>query len=149
LEHISELPERVRIAVRNQGGGAENHTFFWNCMKSYNEHEAHAPAGALAQAIDKQFGSFEKFKEQFGAAAQGRFGSGWVWLVYKNHILSIISTANQDSPVLEGYEPLLGLDVWEHAYYLQYQNRRSTYVEGWWKLVNWEFVTSRYTHAIK
>lgn len=149
LEHSTELPERVRVAVRNHGGGVENHTFFWNCMKPYSEVEAQGPVGPLAKALEKTFGSFEAFKEQFNAAALSRFGSGWAWLVYKNGTLSIVSTANQDSPVLEGYEPLLGLDVWEHAYYLQYQNRRTSYVENWWKLVNWPFVATCYAHAIK
>jgi Fe-Mn family superoxide dismutase len=139
LSNLDSIPEDIRTAVRNNGGGNANHTLFWQCMTPDSNK---APSGELAQSIDLQFGSFESFKEKFGAAAKTRFGSGWAWLVFDadKKELQIVSTANQDSPVMQGLHPLLGLDVWEHAYYLHYQNRRPDYVEQWWNIVNWEFV---------
>lgn len=137
LKNIDSLPEEIRTAVRNNGGGHHNHSLFWECMQ---------PGGAkepLGDAINKTFGSFEAFKEKFSEAAMGRFGSGWAWLVKDGDKLDIYSTANQDSPLIEGKLPVLGLDVWEHAYYLKYQNRRPEYVEAWWNVVNWNIVAKR------
>lgn len=142
LQRIAEVPEDICIAVRNNGGGHANHTLFWQCMKP---HGGGQPSGDLADALDQQFGSFEKFKEQFSSAAKTRFGSGWAWLVFDAHKqLKIISTANQDSPLMDGFIPILGLDVWEHAYYLHYQNKRPDYIEQWWNVVNWDFVEQQY-----
>jgi superoxide dismutase, Fe-Mn family len=135
------VPESVRTAVRNNGGGHSNHSLFWKIMSPEGGGE---PAGELAQAINSTFGSFANFKEQFTAAATGRFGSGWAWLVRANgNKLEIYSTANQDSPLMEGRTPILGLDVWEHAYYLKYQNRRADYIKAWWNVVNWTEVANR------
>ena len=135
------VPEAVRTAVRNNGGGHANHSLFWQIMSANGGGE---PAGELAQAINSTFGSFANFKEKFAAAAVGRFGSGWAWLVRgADSKLDIYSTANQDSPLMEGKTPLLGLDVWEHAYYLKYQNRRPDYVSAWWNIVNWAEVSKR------
>ncbi len=129
------VPEAARTAVRNNGGGHSNHSLFWTIMSPKGGGE---PTGELAQAINSTFGSFANFKEKFSAAAMGRFGSGWAWLVRgAGDKLDIYSTANQDSPLMEGKIPVLGLDVWEHAYYLKYQNRRADYVGAWWNLVNW------------
>jgi superoxide dismutase, Fe-Mn family len=141
---ISRIPEAVRTAARNNGGGHWNHTLFWQLMGPKAGGE---PAGALADAIRRGFGDFAKFKEQFGAAAAARFGSGWVWLVRDGDKLTITSTPNQDNPLMDGRparDILLGLDVWEHAYYLKYQNRRPDYVAAWWNVVSWPAVAKRY-----
>jgi Fe-Mn family superoxide dismutase len=137
------VPEKIRTAVRNHGGGHINHSLFWEIMGPKAGGE---PRGKLAEAINQTFGSFEKFKEQFTEAALGRFGSGWAWLVLTpEKKLEVYSTANQDSPLMEGKIPILGLDVWEHAYYLKYQYRRADYVQAWWNVVNWAAVEKRFT----
>lgn len=142
LQRINEVPEDIRTAVRNHGGGHANHTFFWQCM---TPNAPKAPEGALLAAITKAFGSYDEFKKQFNAAAVSVFGSGWAWLVMDAHKnLKVIATPNQDSPISQGLIPLLGLDVWEHAYYLKYQNRRPEYIDGWWNVVNWKFVEQNY-----
>ncbi|MGL5721578.1 MAG: superoxide dismutase [Brevinema sp.] len=141
LKGFNSLPDAVKPAVRNNGGGHHNHTFFWKSLKVNNGAK---PSGALAAAIDKEFGSFEKFQEAFETAAKTRFGSGWAWLVKKDGKLSVISTANQDSPLMDGYIPVLGLDVWEHAYYLNYQNRRPDYVKAFWNVINWDQILTNY-----
>jgi superoxide dismutase, Fe-Mn family len=140
LRGIQQVPEAIRTAVRNHGGGHANHTLFWQVMAPGAGGQ---PTGRLAEAIASAFGGFDAFKEQFGAAAAGRFGSGWAWLVVKNGKLAVESTANQDSPLMEGKTPILGLDVWEHAYYLHYQNRRPDYVAAWWNVVHWDEVARR------
>ena len=141
LKDLSAVPEKVRTAVRNNAGGHWNHSLFWTIMAPNGGGE---PAGDLANAIKKSFGDFSKFKEQFNAAASGRFGSGWAWLVAdRSGNLSIESTPNQDNPVMDGRHPLLGVDVWEHAYYLKYQNRRADYLSAWWNTVNWPEVVKR------
>ena len=138
LTGLDKIPEAIRTAVRNNGGGHFNHSLFWELMTPGGARE---PDGALAQAITKAFGGVAQFKEQFGKAAMGRFGSGWAWLVAgKNGGLEIVSTANQDNPISEGKRPILGCDVWEHAYYLKYQNRRADYLTAWWNVVNWTIV---------
>jgi superoxide dismutase, Fe-Mn family len=136
------VPENIRTAVRNNGGGHINHSMFWQIMKA---HGGGAPIGHVAQAIQGVFGSLDAFKEKFNNAGATRFGSGWAWLV-RDHAgkLDILSTANQDSPVMEGKYPVMGLDVWEHAYYLKYQNRRPDYIAAWWNVVNWEEVEKRF-----
>ncbi len=140
-DNCAAVPESIRTAVRNNGGGHANHTLFWQIMAPKAGGE---PKGEVAQAIANTFGSFAGFKEKFTAAAIGRFGSGWAWLtVDGSGRLEVYSTANQDSPLMEGKTPILGLDVWEHAYYLKYQNRRPEYVEAWWNVVNWEEVGRR------
>ncbi len=137
------VPEQIRTAVRNHGGGHINHSFFWEIMGPKAGGE---PRGKIAEAIAQTFGSFEKFKEKFSEAALGRFGSGWAWLVLTpEKKLEVYSTANQDSPLMEGKIPLLGIDVWEHAYYLKYQYRRGEYVQAWWNVVNWDAVEKRFT----
>jgi Fe-Mn family superoxide dismutase len=141
LANLNDLPEGVRTAVRNNGGGHANHTLFWTIMSPNGGGE---PSGSLAQAINSEFGNVTTFKEQFAAAATGRFGSGWAWLVVDNGKLSIMSTPNQDSPLSQGLTPILGLDVWEHAYYLKYQNRRADYISAWWNVVNWTGVAELY-----
>ena len=138
---INEVPEVVRTAVRNNGGGHWNHSLFWQTMAPNAGGE---PTGALAEAITTAFGSFATFKEQFQAAGIGRFGSGWAWLVSTNGVLSIMSTPNQDNPLMEGKHALLGCDVWEHAYYLKYQNRRADYLAAYWSVVNWAEVAKRF-----
>jgi superoxide dismutase, Fe-Mn family len=144
LKSLDKVDESIRKAVRNNGGGDYNHTLFWQMMKPKGGGE---PAGDLAKAIAKTFGSFAAFKEKFSKEAGGVFGSGWAWLVTSGKGLEIDSTPNQDSPVSEGKVPLLGLDVWEHAYYLKRQNRRPEYVEAWWNVVNWDFVSERFAKA--
>jgi Fe-Mn family superoxide dismutase len=145
MRNINQVPEDIRTAVRNNGGGHANHSLFWQIMSPNGGGQ---PSGALADAINSAFGSFDNFKTQFAQAAAGRFGSGWAWLVADNSgNLSITSTPNQDSPLMEGKTPLLGLDVWEHAYYLKYQNRRPDYVAAWWNVVNWPEVAKRYQAA--
>lgn len=142
LQNLDSLPEGIRTAVRNNGGGYLNHNLFWQIMGPNAEGR---PAGELAAAIDSAFGSFEDFKSKFKTAATGRFGSGWAWLVVEpGGGLSITSTPNQDTPVMEGKHPILGLDVWEHAYYLNYQNRRPDYVDAWWNVINWANVAELY-----
>ena len=144
LRGIGTVPEAIRTAVRNNGGGHANHTLFWQVMAPKGGGK---PSGKLADAITKTFGGFDTFKEQFTAAATGRFGSGWAWLILLNGKLSIESTANQDSPIMEGKTPILGLDVWEHAYYLKYQNRRPDYIKAWWNVINWPEVARRFDAA--
>jgi Fe-Mn family superoxide dismutase len=141
VKNLTAVPEKVRTAVRNQGGGHFNHSLFWQMMKKNGGGE---PSAELAKAIDKNFGSFSAFKEQFTKAAVGQFGSGWAWLVRDGGALKIVPTANQDSPLSDGKTPLLGIDVWEHAYYLKYQNRRPDYVTAWFNVVNWDFVSQRF-----
>ncbi|MDE3179703.1 MAG: superoxide dismutase [Acidobacteriota bacterium] len=136
------VPENIRTAVRNNGGGHANHSMFWQIMVPK---AGESPSGKLADAIKGAFGSFDAFKEKFGAAAGSRFGSGWAWLVKGSSGLEIISTANQDNPLMDGKFPVIGLDVWEHAYYLKYQNRRPEYVAAWWNLVNWPEAEKRFT----
>jgi Fe-Mn family superoxide dismutase len=145
LRGINAVPEKIRTAVRNNGGGHANHSLFWEIMTPGGPSE---PSGALADAITKAFGGFAAFKEQFGKAASGRFGSGWAWLVQDaKGGLAIESTANQDSPLMDGKTPLVGLDVWEHAYYLKYQNRRPDYIAAWWNVLNWAEAGKRYKSA--
>jgi superoxide dismutase, Fe-Mn family len=146
---IASVPESIRGPVRNNGGGHWNHSFFWKLMKPNAEGK---PVGKLAEAITKDFGSFEAFQEKFAAAAAGRFGSGWAWLCVKDGKLAICSTANQDNPLMGetagcGGTPVLGLDVWEHAYYLNYQNRRPDYVKAWWNVVNWAQAEANFAAA--
>ena len=137
--NCAAVPENIRTAVRNNGGGHSNHSLFWQAMGPGKGGE---PGGSLGEAIKNMFGGLAQFQEQFAAAAVGRFGSGWAWLLKD---LEIISTPNQDSPLMEGKIPILGLDVWEHAYYLRYQNRRPEYVKNWWNVVNWEAVEQRFS----
>ncbi|MFW5684267.1 MAG: superoxide dismutase [Spirochaetota bacterium] len=145
LAKLGELPDDIRTAVRNNGGGHANHALFWEVL---SPNGGGSPGGSLAQGIDKAFGSFNDFKEQFSAAAAGRFGSGWAWLVVKKGgDLAVYSTANQDSPVTEGDTPILGLDVWEHAYYLKYQNLRPEYIKAFYNLVNWDAVQKMFNAA--
>jgi superoxide dismutase, Fe-Mn family len=144
LKDLSSLPEDIRTAVRNNAGGHANHSFFWQIM---GPDAGGAPDGDLASAIDDAFGSFDSFKDEMKAAGVNRFGSGWSWLVHDGSGLAVVSTANQDSPVSDGQTPLLGVDVWEHAYYLKYQNRRPDYIDAWWNVVNWDQVASRFSAA--
>ncbi len=147
LRNLPSVPEDIREAVRNNGGGHLNHSMFWTLMKPGGGGE---PTGALAEAIAKAFGSFANFKDLFTKAAMGRFGSGWAWLSMTAFgKLVVHSTPNQDNPVMEGLIPLLGLDVWEHAYYLKYQNRRADYVQAWWNVVNWDQVAANYAKALE
>jgi Fe-Mn family superoxide dismutase len=141
LKGINTVPEDIRTAVRNNGGGHANHTLFWELM---SPGKGGTPSGALAEAITSSFTSFDSFKEQFAKAAVGRFGSGWAWLIDAGGKLVIESSANQDSPLMEGKKALVGLDVWEHAYYLKYQNRRPDYITAWWNVVNWDTVAKRF-----
>jgi Fe-Mn family superoxide dismutase len=141
MRGINSVPESVRTAVRNNGGGHWNHSLFWQIMAPGKGGE---PSGKLADAVRSAFGDFRKFKEQFAAAAAGRFGSGWAWLINDGGKLSITSTPNQDNPLMEGKNAILGLDVWEHAYYLKYQNKRPDYVAAWWNVVNWDAVAERF-----
>ena len=135
------VPENIRTAVRNNGGGHINHSMFWKIM---GPHAGGAPVGKVAQAIVGSFGSFDTFKEKFNAAGVGRFGSGWAWLLKTASGVEIISTPNQDSPIMEGKNPVFGCDVWEHAYYLKYQNRRPDYLAAWWNVVNWKEIENRF-----
>lgn len=146
LRGINTIPEAIRTTVRNNGGGHANHSLFWTIMKPQG---GGVPSGELAEAINATFGSFEAFKEKFSAEAAGRFGSGWAWLVVdENGKLQVYSTPNQDSPYMQGHTPILGLDVWEHAYYLKYQNRRPEYIQNWWNVVNWDQVAQYYKEAL-
>jgi len=140
LRGINTVPEDVRVAVRNNGGGHVNHAMFWQVM---GPNGGGAPVGAIADAIKGSFGTFDTFKEQVGKAAVGRFGSGWVWVIDQGGKLIVESTANQDSPLMEGKKVVFGIDVWEHAYYLKYQNRRPDYIGAWWNVVNWTEVNNR------
>jgi Fe-Mn family superoxide dismutase len=141
LRGVNSLPDDIKTAVRNNGGGHANHTMFWEIM---GPGKGGNPSGAIAEAIKSGFGSFDAFKEQMNKAGAGRFGSGWVWLIDAGGKLAIESTANQDSPIMEGKKPILGIDVWEHAYYLKYQNRRPDYLNAWWNVVNWDAVNKRF-----
>lgn len=141
LTDLHSVPDEVRPVVRNHGGGTWNHDFFWSSMTPA---AGGAPNGELIQAIDQSFGGQDEFKAEFEKASNGRFGSGWAWLVKGKTRLEIISTPNQDNPINDGLIPILGLDVWEHAYYLKYQNRRAEYVKAWWNVVNWDEVSRRY-----
>jgi superoxide dismutase, Fe-Mn family len=144
ISNLDAVPEAARTAVRNNGGGHANHSLFWQVISPNGGGE---PTGELAEAINAKFGGFEGFKEEFAKAATTRFGSGWAWLALSNGELEVTSTPNQDSPLMEGKTPLLGLDVWEHAYYLNYQNRRPEYIGAFWNVVNWEEVNNRYNAA--
>ncbi|WP_099352255.1 superoxide dismutase SodA [Fredinandcohnia onubensis] len=144
VSNLDAVPEDIRTAVRNNGGGHANHSLFWTILSPNGGGE---PTGELADAINSKFGSLEAFKDQFTKAATTRFGSGWAWLVVNNGELEVTSTPNQDSPLMEGKTPILGLDVWEHAYYLNYQNRRPDYISAFFNVVNWEEVANRYNSA--
>jgi Fe-Mn family superoxide dismutase len=144
LRNVSSLPEAVRTPIRNNGGGHWNHSMFWQIMAAKAGGE---PGGKLGQAITSTFGDFAKFREQFSAAGVGRFGSGWAWLINTGGKLSITSTPNQDNPLMEGQKAIMGLDVWEHAYYLKYQNRRPDYISAWWNVVNWKEIEKRFAAA--
>lgn len=144
LTALDKVPENIRTAVRNNGGGHANHSLFWKVMKKGGSGE---PKGDLAQAIKSAFGSLADFRAKFSQAAIGRFGSGWAWLFLKDGKLVVDSTSNQNTPLMDGGKPILGLDVWEHAYYLKYQNRRPEYVEAWWNVVNWDQVAENYAQA--
>ena len=146
LAQLSKVPDATRTAVRNNGGGHLNHSMFWKLMKKGGGGE---PSGDLGTAIKSAFGSFADFKTKFGAAATTRFGSGWAWLLVKDGKLAIESTPNQDNPIMDGGKGVLGLDVWEHAYYLKYQNKRPDYLAAWWNTVNWDEVNKRFEHAQK
>jgi superoxide dismutase, Fe-Mn family len=140
IRNLTAVPDDVRTAVRNNGGGHVNHTMFWQIM---GPGKGGAPSGAIADAINGAFGSFDAFKEQMNKGGVGRFGSGWVWLVESGGKLAVESTANQDNPMMDGKKPIFGIDVWEHAYYLKYQNRRPDYLAAWWNVVNWDEVNKR------
>ncbi len=144
--NLAAVPEDVKTVVRNNGGGAHNHALFWEILAPAGKGGG-KPTGNLAKAIDSAFGSFDAFKEKFETAAKTRFGSGWAWLVKRGDKLEITSTANQDSPLMEGAFPVIGLDVWEHAYYLKYQNKRPDYVAAWWNVVNWAAAEARFNRA--
>jgi Fe-Mn family superoxide dismutase len=143
-DNCAIVPEKIRTAVRNNGGGHINHSMFWTIM---GPGAGGAPVGHVAQAITGTFGGFDAFKEKINAAGAARFGSGWAWLIKSGDKIDIISTANQDSPVMEGKVPVMGIDVWEHAYYLKYQNRRPDYLAAWWNVVNWPEVEARFNSA--
>jgi Fe-Mn family superoxide dismutase len=140
IRGINSVPDAIRTAVRNNGGGHVNHTMFWQIM---GPNAGGAPTGAIADAINAAFGGFDKFKEEFKKAAVGRFGSGWAWVVDNGGKIAIESTPNQDNPMMDGKKPVFGIDVWEHAYYLKYQNRRPDYVDAWWNVVNWNEINKR------
>lgn len=143
VKNLNSVPDDIRTAVQNNGGGHYNHSLFWELLTP----NASEPSGEVVDAISSTFGSLDKFKEEFAAAAAGRFGSGWAWLVVDNGELAIVSTPNQDNPISEGKLPILGLDVWEHAYYLNYQNRRPDYINAFWNVVNWDKVNELYQAA--
>lgn len=144
IADMDSIPEDIRTAVRNNGGGHANHAFFWEIMAP---NAGGAPTGEIKDAIDAAFGSFDKLKEEFKTAATGRFGSGWAWLVLNNGKLEVTSTPNQDSPLMDGKTPVLGLDVWEHAYYLNYKNVRPEYIDAFWNVVNWDKVNEHFSAA--
>lgn len=147
LANLSSVPENIRATVRNNGGGHVNHSLFWTIMSPQG---GGVPTGKLADAINQTFGSFDKFKEEFAKAAATRFGSGWAWLVVdKSGKLAVVSTANQDNPLSDGQTPIFGLDVWEHAYYLKYQNKRADYIGAFWHVVNWPQVVTNFDKAVK
>ena len=147
LKNLNKVNENIRMAVRNNGGGHYNHTLFWEIMAP---NAGGTPIGDLAKAIDKEFGSFDAFKEKLSTAGLTRFGSGWAWLVVnKSKALEVVSTPNQDNPVSDGLTPILGVDVWEHAYYLKFQNRRADYLKEWFNVVNWKYVEQLYKAALK
>lgn len=146
--NLAVVPEAIKTAVRNNGGGIVNHNLFWLTIGPVGGAKpGGAPSGKLSEAINSTFGSFDKFKETFTQAATTRFGSGWAWLVKSGNTLSVFSTANQDSPLMDGHTPILGLDVWEHAYYLKYQNRRPDYIKAYWDFVNWQAAEKRFAEA--
>jgi Fe-Mn family superoxide dismutase len=144
--NLAIIPEDIKTAVRNNGGGHHNHSLFWEILNPAGK-SGTTPVGNLGAAITAKFGSFDKFKEEFTKAATTRFGSGWAWLVKRGATLEVISTANQDSPLMEGAFPVIGLDVWEHAYYLKYQNRRPDYITAFWNVVNWKVAEDRFNRA--
>jgi Fe-Mn family superoxide dismutase len=144
LRGINQVPEKIRNAVRNNGGGHANHTMFWEIMAPK---AGGKPSGPLADAINAAFGDFAGFQQKIKESALGRFGSGWAWLVLADGKLTVLNSANQDSPYMEGQAPIMGIDVWEHAYYLKYQNKRPDYVDAWWNVVNWSAVAERYSKA--
>ncbi|VWX37998.1 superoxide dismutase [Exiguobacterium oxidotolerans] len=144
LQNLDALPANIQTAVRNNGGGHWNHSFFWKLLK---KNDGAAPTGELASAIDEAFGSFDAFKDEFAKAATTRFGSGWAWLIVEGGKLAVVSTPNQDTPVMEGKTPILGLDVWEHAYYLNYQNRRPDYINAFFNVIDWDHVAKLYADA--
>ena len=144
IKNLNAVPEAVRTAVRNNGGGHVNHTMFWQIM---GPKAGGAPTGAIADALNSSFGSFDAFKEQLSKAGVGRFGSGWAWVIDQGGKLVIESTPNQDNPMMDGKKPVFGIDVWEHAYYLKYQNRRPDYIQAWWNVVNWKEVGKRFEAA--
>jgi Fe-Mn family superoxide dismutase len=146
IAQIDRVPENIRTAVRNNGGGHSNHSMFWTIMKKGGGGE---PKGELAAAIKSVFGSFADFKTKFNQAATTRFGSGWAWLFFKDGKLTLESLPNQDSPIMTGGKPVMGLDVWEHAYYLKYQNRRAEYIEAWWNVVNWDQIAENFAEGKK
>lgn len=146
LSDLNAVPEDIRTAVRNNGGGTWNHNMFWEIMAPKT---GGSPSGELTRALEAAFGSLDAFKEEFAKAATTRFGSGWAWLVKQGEGLAVVSTANQDNPLSDGATPILGLDVWEHAYYLKYQNRRPEYISNWWNIVNWTAVAERYNSLKK
>lgn len=145
LREINQVPEEIKTAVQNNAGGHANHSLFWSIM---SDNAGETPEGELHEAINKTFGSFKEFKSKFTAEATTRFGSGWAWLAVSDGGLKVFSTANQNSPLMLNETPILGLDVWEHAYYLNYQNRRPDYIENWWNIVNWKKVEELYKEAI-
>lgn len=147
LKNLDKVPEDIRTKIRNNGGGHANHSLFWTIMTTATQ-EPRTPRGPLAEAINKEFGNLEMFQEKFAAAGLGRFGSGWVWLTADSEKrIAISDTPNQDTPFMEGKSPILGLDVWEHAYYLKYQNRRADYIKAWWNVVNWKQVEGNFKKA--
>jgi superoxide dismutase, Fe-Mn family len=144
--NLAKIPEDIKTAVRNNGGGHHNHSLFWEILNPAGK-PGTAPVGNLANAINKKFGSFDAFKEKFTAAATTRFGSGWAWLIKKGQDIDVISLPNQDSPIMEGAFPIIGLDVWEHAYYLKYQNKRPDYIAAFWNVINWKVAEDRFNRA--
>ena len=146
LKDLNAVPENIRTAVRNHGGGHSNHSFFWTIMSPDGGGE---PSGEVGDAIEQTFSSFDKFKEIFTEAALSRFGSGWAWLILQNGKLAVTSTANQDTPISDRQTPILGLDLWEHSFYLLYQNRKPDYIKNWWNVVNWKQVEENYNQAVK
>jgi len=144
--NLAIVKDEIKTAVRNNGGGHHNHSLFWEILNPAGKSGA-TPQGNLATAINATFGTFDAFKEKFTTAATTRFGSGWAWLVKRGNVVEVISTANQDSPIMEGAFPVIGLDVWEHAYYLKYQNRRPEYIGAWWNVVNWKVAEDRFNRA--
>ncbi|WP_058187720.1 superoxide dismutase [Terracidiphilus gabretensis] len=149
LADLNAIPEDIRGVVRNNGGGHSNHTMFWTLMAAAGDGVGGEPTGAIGEQITKDFGSFEAFKKTFNETTANQFGSGWGWLVFKDGKLTIVTTPNQDSPLSQGFYPILGNDVWEHAYYLKYQNRRPDYLAAWWSVVNWSEVNNRFAKAKK